>query len=55
VIRSRIPDARVMLISGSADGELREGALFDATVEKGRDFNEVLALVRKLLARPGTE
>jgi DNA-binding NtrC family response regulator len=53
VVRSRIPGARVMLISGSADEDSRDGALFDATVEKGRDFNDVLALVRNLLAQPG--
>jgi CheY-like chemotaxis protein len=52
-VRARIPAARVLLISGSAEESLRGGALFDATVEKGRDFDDVLVLVRKLLSQPG--
>jgi two-component system, response regulator RegA len=51
VVRARIPSARVMLISGSADCDIPPG-LYDAEVPKGRDFNDVMGLMRELLAAP---
>jgi CheY-like chemotaxis protein len=53
VVREHVPGARVMLISGSAEDDLQSLGLFDATVSKDRDFNDVLTLVRRLLEQPG--
>jgi DNA-binding NtrC family response regulator len=52
VVRARVPNARVMLISGAADEDLPPGVVFDAAVRKGRDFNDVLTLMRRLVERP---
>jgi DNA-binding NtrC family response regulator len=52
IVRERLPGARVMLISGSAEDEVQSRAVFDAAVNKDRDFNDVLTLVRTLLAQP---
>jgi two-component system response regulator RegA len=51
LVRQRVPAAKVMLISGSADEDVTGKAVFDATVPKGRDFNDVLALMYELLGR----
>ena len=50
-LRARVPQAKLMLISGSAD-DLPPGVVFDATVPKGRDFNDVMVLIRQLLGAP---
>lgn len=52
LVRQRHPAAKVMLISGSAGEGVTREVVFDATVPKGRDFNDVLALMYELLARP---
>ena len=51
LVRKQAPRAKVMLISGSADEDVAKGTIFDATVPKGRDFRDVLALMHELLAR----
>ena len=51
-MRKQAPAAKVMLISGSADEDVAKDTVFDATVPKGRDFRDVLALMHELLARP---
>ena len=51
IVRTRAPRAKVMLISGSAEDHAESGVVFDAAVKKGRDFNDVLALMKELLAR----
>jgi two-component system, response regulator RegA len=55
LVRQHAPGAKVMLISGSADEDVASDAVFDAMVPKGRDFNDVLALMHELLSqqRPG--
>jgi DNA-binding NtrC family response regulator len=52
VVRAQIPGARVMMISGSGEEEMPPDVVFDAMVNKGRDFDDVMVLVRKLLAEP---
>jgi DNA-binding NtrC family response regulator len=51
LVRKQAPGAKVMLISGSADEDVAKDTVFDATVPKGRDFRDVLALMHELLAR----
>jgi two-component system response regulator RegA len=55
IVRSQAPKAKVMLISGSAEDHAESGVVFDAAVKKGRDFNDVLALMKDLLARSAPE
>jgi DNA-binding NtrC family response regulator len=51
LVRQQAPGAKVMLISGSADEDVAKETVFDATVPKGRDFRDVLALMHELLSR----
>lgn len=50
-MRERIPRAKIVMISGSsAEGELPDGAGLDATIEKGGDFSDLVALMNRVVA-----
>ncbi len=51
LIRARQPEARILLLSGSASEEVlqQEGSKVDAYMAKGRDISELLAVIAELL------
>ena len=50
-IRSHLPKAKVLLISGSIEAEHTLSGVLDGIVRKGSDFPDILEQIKGLLAR----
>jgi two-component system, response regulator RegA len=48
IVRSRLPGAKIVLMSGSA-GDTTAAEALDGSFAKGEDFAELLSLIRSLL------